>query len=235
MENKVFGKVRELIDDAEATQGEAIEQCAQLFAETLIGGGIIQAFGAGHSNAGALELTHRAGGFIPTKNIKEPAGGAYESVEGVGTSFMKKVDVRPGDVVVIISNSGRNPLPVEMAMGAKKKGAKIVAVTSVDASKNLKSRHSSGLRLFEVADVVLDNRIPEGDSVMDVPGIPETKVCGMSTVTTSVLLQAVTYRTAEIMVEKGHVPPIYKSQNIDGGREYNENLEKKYIDRLYRI
>lgn len=234
MGNIVFDTVRALLNDLEATQAETIERSAQLFADAILAGGIIQAFGAGHSNAGALELTHRAGGFIPSKNIKEPAGGAYESIEGVGESFMKKVDIRPCDVVVVISNSGRNPLPIEIALGAKKKGAKLIAVTSVEASQNLGSKHSSGKRLFEIADVVLDNRIPEGDSVLPLPGV-EAKVCAMSTVTTSVLLQAVTYRAARLLLEKGHVPPIYKSQNVEGGREYNEALEQQYIDRLYRI
>lgn len=234
MANIVFDKIHELLNDAEQTQGEAIEQSAQLIAQAVGSGCIVQAFGAGHSNAGALELTHRAGGFIPTKNIKEPAGGAYESIEGVGTNFMKKVDVRPGDVVVVISNSGRNPLPIEIALGSKQKGAKVIAVTSTEASKKLTSKHSSGKRLFEIADVVIDNRIPDGDSVLDLEGA-DTKVCGMSTITTAALLQAVTYRAAQIMVEKGQEPLIYKSQNIDGGREYNEALEKQYVDRLYRI
>ncbi len=234
MGNKVFNESRKLIDELEKTQMEAIEAAATLFADAIMNGGIIQAFGAGHSNAGALEITHRAGGLIPTKNIKEPAGGAYESIEGVGESFMKKVDVREEDVVVVISNSGRNPLPIEVAIGSKKKGAKVIAVTSVEASKNLTSRHSSGKNLYEVADVVLDNRTIEGDSTIEVEGL-DTRVCGMSTITTAVLLQAVTLRTVEIMLERGYTPPIYKSQNIDGGREYNEALEEKYIHRLYRI
>ncbi|MCI8376449.1 MAG: SIS domain-containing protein [Lachnospiraceae bacterium] len=234
MENKVFSYVEDLLAEVKASEQEHIEAAAQLFADSIINGGIIQAFGAGHSNAGALELTHRAGGFIPTKNIKEPAGGAYEVVEGVGTTFMKKVDVREHDVVVVISNSGRNPLPLEIALGSKAKGAKVIAVTSLTASKGLTSRHSSGKRLFEVADVVLDNRIPTGDSCLELEGV-DTKICGMSTITTAVLMQAVTYRAAEIMVERGYQPPVYKSQNIDGGREYNEKLEKKYLDRLYRI
>jgi len=234
MGNKVFNESRKLIDELEKTQMEAIEAAATLFADAIMNGGIIQAFGAGHSNAGALEITHRAGGLIPTKNIKEPAGGAYESIEGVGESFMKKVDVREEDVVVVISNSGRNPLPIEVAIGSKKKGAKVIAVTSVEASKNLTSRHSSGKNLYEVADVVLDNRTIEGDSTIEVEGL-DTRVCGMSTITTAVLLQAVTLRSVEIMLERGYTPPIYKSQNIDGGREYNEALEEKYIHRLYRI
>lgn len=231
---KYFELVNSLIKEVEETQQQNIEAAANAFADAVAAGGIIQAFGAGHSNAGALELTHRAGGFIPTKNIKEPAGGAYESVEGVGASFMKKVDVRENDVLVVVSNSGRNPLPIEIALAAKAKGAKIVAVTALEASKNLKSRHSCGKNLYEIADFILDNRIPEGDSMIEVEGL-DTKICGMSTVTTSVLMQAVTYRAVQILISRGITPPIYKSQNIDGGREYNEAKEKEYIDRLYRI
>lgn len=232
--NKVFDVVRSLIDEVESTQIENIEKAAVAFADAIEKGGIIQAYGSGHSVAGALELTHRAGGFIPTKNIKEPAGGAYESIEGVGTSFMKKVDVRPNDVVVVISNSGRNPLPVEMALGCKKKGATIIAVTALEASSRLKPKHSSGKNLYEVSDIVLDNKVVEGDSTIEVEGL-ETKICGMSSITTAVLLQAVNLRAAEILLERGINPPIYLSQNIDGGREYNEAIEEKYLDRLYRI
>lgn len=234
MDTRVFDYVEKIVKECKETQGTNVELAAAAIADSIMNGGILQAFGAGHSNAGALELTHRAGGFIPTKNIKEPAGGAYESVEGVGTSFMKKVDVQENDIVFIISNSGRNPLPVEIALKAKEKGAKLVAVTSLEASKKLKPKHSCGKNLYEIADIVLDNRIPEGDSVIEVEGL-DTKVCGMSTVTTSLLLQAVTLEATLIMMDRGYVPPIYKSQNIDGGREYNEALEKKYVHRLYRI
>lgn len=234
MNFEVFDVVERLVKECKETQMENIEQASIAVADAIMAGGILQAFGAGHSNAGALELTHRAGGFIPTKNIKEPAGGAYESVEGVGSAFMKKVDVQAKDIVFIISNSGRNPLPVEIALKAKEKGATIVAVTALESSKTLKPKHSCGMNLYQIADIVLDNRIPEGDSVIDVEGI-DCKVCGMSTITTALLLQAVTYRATLIMIERGFAPPIYKSQNIDGGREYNEALEAKYIDRLYRI
>ena len=234
MKNRIFEVGRNLLNEVEETQMENIEKAASLFADSLINNGFIQAFGAGHSVAGALELTHRAGGFIPTKNIKEPAGGAYESIENVGSTFMKKVDVRPEDVVVIISNSGRNPLPIEIALKSKEKGAKIIAVTSLQASKGLKSRHSGGRNLYEIADVVLDNRIPEGDSMIELEGV-DGKLCGMSTFTTSLLLQACTLRAAEILLERGFTPQVYLSQNIDGARERNEAIEKKYIERLYRI
>ena len=108
MENKVYDVVEGLIQKLKTTQEENVEKTARLFADALKNGGMLQAFGSGHSQAGASELCFRAGGFIPTKQIKEPASGAYEGIEGVGTSFMKKVDVRPNDVVVLISNSGRD-------------------------------------------------------------------------------------------------------------------------------
>lgn len=208
MSDIVFDLVQDLCQECRVTQKESIEQVSNAVATSLINQGIIQAFGAGHSNAGALELTHRAGGFIPTKNIKEPAGGAYESVEGVGTSFMKKVDIQPNDIVFVISNSGRNPLPIEVALAAKSKGAKVVAVTSLSASSKLKSKHSCGKNLYEIADFILDNKIGDGDSMIPLRGL-DTNVCGMSTITTALLLQAVTYRAAEIMIEKGYVPSIF--------------------------
>lgn len=232
--NPVFDVVNELIKNVQETQMEAIEQASIACADAIEKGGILQAYGSGHSEAGAMEVAHRAGGFIPTKKIVEPARGAYEGIEGVGTTFLKKVDIRKHDVVFVISNSGRNPLPIEMAMGAKKKGATVIAITSVEASKKLTSKHSCGKNLYQLADIVLDNCVPEGDCGCEIEGY-DSKICGMSMITTSVIVQAITYRTAEILINRGITPPMYKSQNIDGGREFNEALEAKYLDRLYRI
>ncbi len=235
MRNKVYVTVENLIKEVEKTQHENVEKVASELVKCIEKGGILQAFGSGHSYCGALELTHRAGGFIPSKNIKEPALGAYEAIEGVGTTFMKKVDVRENDIVFIISNSGRNPLSIEVALKAKEKKAKTVAVTSLEVSKKLRSKHSGGKNLYEVCDYVLDNCCPEGDAAIELDNMDGVKICGMSTIITGILLEAVVCRAVELMLEKNITPPIYKSQNIDGGREYNEEIEKKYIDRLYRI
>ncbi len=234
MENKVYDVVEGLIQKLKTTQEENVEKTARLFADALKNGGMLQAFGSGHSQAGASELCFRAGGFIPTKQIKEPASGAYEGIEGVGTSFMKKVDVRPNDVVVLISNSGRNPLPVEIALAAHEKGAKVVAITSLEASKNLTAKHSCGKNLWQLADVVIDNCVMDGDASIDVEGL-DTRICGMSAITTAILIQACVYRTAQILLEEGIVPPVFKSQNIDGGPEYNDRLLAQYFDRMYHM
>ena len=234
MDNKVYDVVEGLIQKLKATQEENVEKTARLFADALKNGGMLQAFGSGHSQAGASELCFRAGGFIPTKQIKEPASGAYEGIEGVGTAFMKKVDVRPNDVVVLISNSGRNPLPVEIALAAHEKGAKVVAITSLEASKNLTPKHSCGKNLWQLADVVIDNCVMDGDASIDVEGL-DTRICGMSAITTAILVQACVYRTAQMLLEEGIVPPVFKSQNIDGGAEYNDKLLAQYFDRMYHI
>lgn len=234
MENKVYKCVIELIQKLEETQKENVEKAARLFADSLKNGGILQAFGSGHSQSGASELCYRAGGFIPTKQIKEPACGAYEGIEGVGTSFMRKVDVREHDVVVLISNSGRNPLPIEIAIESKKRGAKVVVITSMESTTKLSSKHSAGKNLYEYGDVVLDNCVAEGDAMLDLEGL-DTKICGMSAITTDLLIQATVYRAAEMMIEEGIVPPVFKSQNIDGGQEYNDALVAKFFDRMYHI
>lgn len=233
MRNLVFSTAIDLIKEIEETQVDNIGNCAVAVADSIEQGGILQAFGSGHSYSGALEITHRAGGYIPTKNIKEPALGAYETVAGVGEVFMKKIDIRENDLVFIISMSGRNPLSIDVALEAKKKGAKTVAVTSVEASSKLESKHHSKKNLYEVCDFVLDTKVLSGDSSISVKGLDE-KVVGMSSIATATIIQAVMFRSIEILLERKITPPIYKSQNIEGGREFNEKLEAKYLDRLYR-
>ena len=229
----VFDTAARLIGLVQQTQCGNIRKAAELIADSFMAGGILQAFGSGHSNAGARELCGRAGGFVPTKEIVEPAGGRYETVQGVGEIFMQRVDIRKDDTVFIISNSGRNPLPIEIALESKRRGAHVVAVTSVKASAKLTSKHQSGKHLFEVADVVIDNCVPDGDCCIHLDGL-DTAICGMSSITTAAALQAVTYEAARVLLERGAEVPVLKSQNIDGGPEWNEALRAKYFDRLHQ-
>jgi uncharacterized phosphosugar-binding protein len=233
MRNEYFKVIEDLLKEVEATQSKNITKAGELIAESIMNGGILQAFGSGHSFAAALEITHRAGGLIPAKAIREPAGGMYETIEGVGTLFLKRSDIRKEDIVVLISNSGRNPLPIEIALKCKEVGAKIIVVTSLESSKELTSKHSSGKNLWQFGDVVLDNRVMKGDSTVEVPGLP-VKVCGTSSVSAAVMLNAAVLEAIQMMVAKGYVPPVYMSQNVDGGAEFNERLSARYADRLNR-
>ncbi len=232
--NRFFGIVEGLVSELEATQNESIEAAAGLISESILSGGILQSFGCGHSYGSAIEITARAGGLIPSKCLRDPAYGAYEHIEGVGTHFLKKAEIAPEDVVVVISNSGRNPMPIEIALGAQERGAKVIAVTSVSASSLLSSKHSSGKRLYEIADVVLDNRTPEGDAAVRLEGM-SSPICGVSSISAAILLQCTMCRACELMLGRGFEPPVYMSQNLDGGREFNEKLTAKYFSRIYHI
>lgn len=229
-----FDESRKLIDKIEQNESENIKKAAQLVAESIMNGGVLQAFGGGHSFAGAMELAGRAGGLIPTTTINDPSRGEYERIEGIGTFLMNKVNIDPNDVFVLISNSGRNPQLIEMAQYIKEKGNKLIVVTSLEVSKEATSRHSSGKKLYEFADVVLNNYSNHGDAVLSIEGF-DSKVSGTSTVGVVVLLQQMNYEAIKIMVEAGFNPPVYKSVNVDGGPEHNADFENKYAHRIYKF
>lgn len=230
---RYFDTVESLIKDLRETQKGNITKAAQIVADSIMKGGIIQAFGSGHSYAAAIEVAGRAGGLIPAKAIEDPSRGMYEVVEGVGSKLMEKSDVRENDCFILISNSGRNPEVIEIADYVKKKGNKIIAVTSLDVSKKMTSRHSSGKKLYDFADVILDNRGVEGDSAIEIKGLP-VKVCATSSISAAVLLNCTILEAIEIMMSKGYTPPVYMSANVDGGPEFNKKLTDKYAERLYR-
>lgn len=227
-----FDKAREVMEKLEATQHENIHKAALLISESIRNGGILQAYGSGHSYAAAIEVCGRAGGLIPSKVIGETQYSEFEAVQGNAFYVMRKVNINPNDIFILISNSGRNPMTVEMADYIKKKGNPLIVVTALDVSKASTSRHSSGKLLYEFADVVLDNQSQFGDAALDVQGL-DTKVCGTSSFAGCLLLQQTMYEAIRDMVEKGYEPPVYKSANIDGGPEYNYILENRYADRIW--
>lgn len=229
-----FDKAKEVMEKLEQTQADNIHAAAQLISESIRNGGILQAFGSGHSYAGAIEVCGRAGGLIPTKLIRDKAEGMYESVEGVAPFLMRCVDIKPNDIFILISNSGRNPMTIEMADYIKKKGNKLIVSTALEVSRSSSSRHSSGKLLYEFADVVLDNQSGFGDAALEIDGL-DSRVCGTSSFSTCLLLQQSIYEAVRDMIAKGYEPPVYKSANIDGGREFNNVLEQKYADRIWHI
>lgn len=229
-----FEECRQVMDTLEKNEQENIAKAAEIVATGIMNGGITQAFGSGHSYAAAIEISGRAGGLITSKVIMDPAGGMYEQSENVGKTLMHKVMVEPHDVFFLISNSGRNPMAIEIAEEIKSLGNKLIVVTALDVSKNSTSRHSSGKLLYEFADVVLDNHSVFGDAALEITGL-DTKVCGTSSFAATLLLQQTMYEAFKIMVDSGFTPPIYKSANIDGGPEFNMVLEDQYAHRIFHI
>ena len=233
MDLEFFDTIEQLIPVLRG-EDQHMREAGHIVAQSIMRGGILQAFGSGHSAASAMEICGRAGGLIPSKQIKEPSGGLYERIEGVGTAFAETWDLRKEDCLFLISNSGRNPLIIEMALAARAVGAPIVAVTALEVGKHTTSRHSSGKMLWELADVILDNHSVEGDAAIEIPGLP-TRIAGTSSIASAMLVdQSMVFAIRE-MVAAGYVPPVYMSANVDGGPEFNKQYTARYADRLYRV
>ena len=219
------------LDEVTEGQDEAIHEAAVIMADTIERGGIIRAFGSGHSHANALEICGRAGGYIQTKIVRERRSASTRCSMAWGDQFWLKLDVRPEDCLVLISNSGRNPLPVELALHAREAGIKVIVVTAREVSAAGTSRSKTGKLLYELGDVVLDNKSCFGDAALEVEGIP-TKVGGTSLYTGCLLLDCAVMESLDILLERGVQPPLYMSANVDGGPEFNQKLLDQFKDRL---
>jgi uncharacterized phosphosugar-binding protein/putative N-acetylmannosamine-6-phosphate epimerase len=225
----------------QATQGPAIREAAGLFARAIRDGGVVHIFGAGHSRAFGMELSGRAGGLVPMhvfglEEVAPPGKRGLQLLDlerGPETAhaLLEAFPVHPADVFVIASNSGRNGCPVELALEVKRRGHSLVTVTSLEHSSRVSSRHSSGQRVFEVADVVIDNGAPYGDAVLSAPGLKEA-ICAVSSVTGALIAQALTAETIRLLLEAGVEPPVYVSANVDGSDEHNARLEARYAGRI---
>lgn len=220
-------KVKELIEKVKTTQGKNIELAGRVIAEAIAKGGIIYFCGSGHARMIALEGVGRAGGFIPADAIPE----GPEQEEGVGREIMKRFDFPPHSVVVVVSNSGRNPFTIDVALQAKEMGLKVIAITNLNHSRSVSSRHSSGKRLFEIADIVIDNCGELGDAIMKVEGT-DVPAGATSGVIGSAIVQAIVVEAANQLGQMGIEPPLYLSANIDGGPEHNKRMEALYKEKL---
>lgn len=209
------------------TQADAIQEAAVVVGEALVEDKSIYTFGSGHSQLIAREIAQRAGGLAPVFHLPDPSWGMVERLEGYGESLLQQYPIRAGEVIIVISNSGRNPEPIEVAMGAKEKGLKVIAVTSLRHSKSVDSRHSSGKKLFEIADVVLDTGTPLGDAALDFEGLP-MKAGALSTILGAAIMNAVMVQVIQNLLDRGLTPPVLISANVDGSDEHNAAIMSRY-------
>jgi uncharacterized phosphosugar-binding protein len=220
-----------LVDDILQTQRESVEAAADLIAPRVASGGVVHVFGPGHSHVVAEEAFNRTGGLACVNPIVDRTGGRAEVVEGYAAAILDGHDVRANEVLLLASNSGVNALPIEMALLAQEAGLVVIAVTSLEFSRSLSPRHSSGKRLFEIADVVLDNRCPAGDALVEILGLPVRAGAG-STVGAIALLNAVMASTVERLAAAGADAPVLLSERLPGEIEHNKALKKRYADRV---
>jgi uncharacterized phosphosugar-binding protein len=237
--------VKDVIDRVGAGQQEEKGRAADLLAATVAAGGVIQAFGCGHSEGLAMEIAGRAGGLVPTNRIAlrdivlyggdPPAVLADPFVERRPELAHRLYDlapVKPDDAFVIASNSGINGAVVEMALLVKQRGHALIAITSARHSAGVRSRHPSGRKLAELADVVLDNGAPYGDAALALPG--GGAVGAVSSITAALLAQQIVIEVVARLLEAGITPPVYLSDNVPGGKEHNAEIEARYSGRIRR-
>jgi uncharacterized phosphosugar-binding protein len=204
---------------------------------------MIHVFGCGHSHLMAEEALGRAGGLVPVHPILDPnltlLGGRrtspLERLEGYARVLLAGEDLRPGEVMVVFSNSGINALPIEVALAAKEAGLRVVTVTSVAHSKSVEPRHSSGRRLFELADVTIDTHVPTGDAAVDLSelagGAEGHRVAPLSTAVGALVWNALVAEVAYLRTVAGAEPSFFISQNVPGGDEANEALVLRFRHR----
>lgn len=225
------GSLIDLIAEIGKTQADAMGRAASAVADTLGRDGIVYVLGSGHSLLPAYEVHNRAGGLAPVNVILDPGFGRAERVPGYAQTLFDKYSPETGSVLFVISNSGRNPLPVEMAMLGKERGMTVIAITSLAHSRSVSSRHPSGKRLFEIADIVIDNCGEAGDAAVDVPGVP-AKMGATSSVAAITIMNSVMIDAAEKLARRGQAPPVFRSANIDGSDEHNQTLYDRYRTRV---
>ena len=228
----VQGKIQEVID----RELPNIEKAAQLVADSCVKDGRLYVFGSGHSHLIAEELYIRAGGLAMVHAIlpqelllsqMATKSTCVERLEGYGPMLVDLYEIDEKDALMVISNSGRNAVPVEMCMAAKAKGASVIALTSMQHTREVTSRHSSGKKICDIADVTIDNCAVKGDANFYVEGV-DIPVGPTSDATGIAIAQALVNEVIERMVKAGVEPPVFCSSNVDGGDEKNAHLYETY-------
>lgn len=239
-----FQAVNRIISTVMETQAGAIDEAGRLGAEAILKGGLIHAFGTGHSHMIAEEMFARAGGLVLVNAIFEPSlmlhegvarSSAVERLPGYVQSIMDLEPLTPGDLMIVVSNAGRNAVPVEAAMYAREHGLKVVAITSLAHSQSQPPNHPSGKKLFELADVVIDNGGIPGDAAVEVPGTG-VWTASTSTVVGAMIAEAIVAAVVERLQAAGMAPlPVLRSGNLEGAKAHNQQVKATYADRMANI
>ncbi len=231
-------KVIDLIKTIDKEETKNIEEASKLIYRSINENGLLHVFCTGHSHMMAEEMFYRAGGLAQVNPVLVPflmqhegavSSTKYERLSGIAKIIFDGLDICPTEPFMIVSNSGINAVPIEMALCAKENGNPVIAVTSKQVSMNHKPRGNHKYRLYELADVVIDNHTPYGDGIIDSPG---GKVGAVSSITCSYIAQRLVLEIIANYKKDGLVPAIYKSANIEGGDKHNEDLMNRYNKRV---
>ncbi len=241
-------RINQITDAIWATQAGNIEKAASLMADSISKKGLVHMFGSGHSVLPVQDMFPRYGGypgFRPFMDMRLMwtnvigSGGAkgllwLERREGYAQVIFENEPIRSGDVMLIFSHGGLNAAGIEVALEAKKRGLKVVAVTSMCNYKVREATHSSGKKLADCADVVIDNCCPPEDAVVKINGW-KAPVAATSTVATVNIAMALIAQVAEELSKRGITPPVFVSPNVPGiPADNNNRVYEEYENSLRR-
>ncbi len=234
--------VNETIARAWNGQLEKISAAAEQIAETIKRKNNVFIFGCSHAGILSEEVFYRTGGLAVINPIFFPGfmlntkpvtmTSRLERIQGVGKMILLENHLRKGDVLLIHSVSGRNTVPVEMAIEASKTGVYVIALTNMEYSSGVASRHPSGKKLYEVSDLVLDNCGVAGDAAIRLEGLEEA-IGPTSTAVGTALVNGLMIEVVEKLIEDKIVPPVFLSANLDGGDEHNRKIFEEYKDNIF--
>ena len=232
----------ELIEKVSMSQNEALLAGARAMADAIANNHTVFAFGASHAGMLSMELFYRTGGLVVINPIFardlmpdiRPATltSEVERLADYGKLICRQSPLQAGDVVIVHSVSGRNTVPIDLALEAKKMGVTVIVITNLTYTERVSSRHASGLKLKDCGDVVIDNCGEFEDSSITLPGFAQ-KMGPTSTVTGAYIVNAMALECAAILHERDIEVPIFHSANIDGGDDHNHAMLKKYKDRIH--
>ena len=240
-----FGHLKSLLDKVLLTQREVIEKSADCFVATLLRGGRLFAFGSSHAGMITQELFYRTGGLAVVNPIFAPGlspevspvtlSSQMERLPEYGRLLAQKSGMTSGDTLLIHSVSGRNPVAIDLALEARSLGVTCIALTSLEYSRQVSSRHPIGKRLYELCDLVIDNCGCYGDAAIVIPGFVE-QVAPTSTVIGAAIVNALSIRILELCLQEGLQPPFLVSANTDRGDAYNQAVFARFREQiLYRV
>jgi uncharacterized phosphosugar-binding protein len=213
-----------------------IRQLGAIIGASVAKDGVLHTFGSGHSDVISREIIGRAGGLVCVSGIIDPTGGFIENLVGYGAKLAERYDrahgLLAGETIIVISNSGKNSAPIEVALCAKQKGLTVVGLCCVEMSKSTPTVHPGGKKLHEISDYVLDNCGTPGDAITDLGG--GAMAGPTSTLIGATLLNLLMLEVMHWLVKHGHQPPVLRSQNIPGAIEFNREVGRKYAGRLSR-
>ncbi|NLD86650.1 MAG: SIS domain-containing protein [Clostridiales bacterium] len=234
--------VTETIDNAWNSQADEIAKASSEIAAAIIRKNNVFVFGCSHAGIIAEEVFYRTGGLAVINPIFFPGfmlntrpitmTSALERVPGLGKIIFEKNNIGHGDCLIIHSVSGRNTVPVDMALEARRNGVKTICITNLSYSNAVDSRHPDGKRLFEVCDIVIDNKGVIGDAAITIDGLPE-KIGPTSTTVGTALINGIVIEAVNLMISEGIVPPVLMSANLDGGDRHNEKIFEEYRNNIF--